>query len=68
MYGNPIVPASIGQDRQYQNPADAYDAVHGKYADPIYGIPTESKLPTAQMPMAPAPMPFAMIASAPGER
>lgn len=64
----PIDPASIGQGRQYQNPADAYDAVAGKYADALPAMPTEAKLPTVQMPMAPAPMPFAIKSTAGGER
>jgi hypothetical protein len=68
MYGNPIVPASIGQDRQYQNPSTAYDAVHGTYHDQLPAMPTESKLPTQQMPMAPAPMPFVIKSTGSGER
>lgn len=65
MYNNPIVPASIGQDRQYQNPSTAYDAAHGTYADHMPAMPVESRLPTQQMPMAPAPSPF-IIKSSPG--
>lgn len=65
MYGNPIVPASIGQGREFPNPSDAYDSVHGKYGDQLPMMPTESKLPTQQMPMAPAPSPF-VIKSSPG--
>jgi hypothetical protein len=68
MYGNPIDPASIGQDRQYQNPTAAYDAAHGHYADALPTMPTEAKLPTQQMPMAPAPSPFVLHSSATGER
>lgn len=68
MYGNPIDPNAIGQDRQYQNPTSAYDAVHGTYASQLPVIPTEAKLPTQQMPMAPAPSPFVMKISGTGER
>lgn len=68
MYGNPIDPNAIGQGRQFPNPSDAYDAAHGKYGDQLPTMPTESKLPTAQMPMAPAPSPFVVHTAASGER
>jgi len=66
MYGNPIDPASIGQDRQFKDATQAYDAAHGSFANQLPMMPTESKLPTQQMPMAPAPMPFAIKSSAGG--
>jgi hypothetical protein len=68
MYGNPIDPNTIGQGRQYPNPSDAYDAAHGKYSDQLPAIATEAKLPTQQMPMAPAPSPFVIKSSGTGER
>lgn len=37
---------------------NVYDAHAGKYMDHMPSIPTEAKLPTAQLPMAPAPAPF----------
>jgi hypothetical protein len=68
MYGNPIVPASIGQDRTFKDATTAYDAMHGTYHNPLAAMPTESKLPTQQMPMAPAPMPFVIKSTGTGER
>lgn len=37
---------------------NVYDARAGKYMNPMPSISTEAKLPTAQLPMAPAPAPF----------
>lgn len=68
MYGNPIDPNAIGQGRQFSDATQAYDAAHGKYANALPSMPTESKLPTQQMPMAPAPSPFALHSTATGER
>ncbi len=45
-----------------------YDAAHGKYADALPGIATDAKLPTQQMPMAPAPSPFVLHGAGGGER
>lgn len=50
--------SNIGQGRAYPEPVNAYDAAHGKYADKLPAITTDAKLPTQQMPMAPAPSPF----------
>lgn len=63
-----IDPNSIGQGRAYPEATNAYDAAHGKYADQLPAIATEAKLPTQQMPMAPAPSPFVLKSSAGGER
>ena len=59
---------NVGQGRAYAEPVNAYDAAHGKYMDNLPAMPTEAKLPTQQMPMAPAPAPFVMKGSAGGER
>ena len=59
---------NIGQGRQYNEPTEAYDAMAGKYGDKLPAMPTEAKLPTQQMPMAPAPSPFVLKSSAGGER
>ena len=59
---------NIGQGRQYNEAVDAYDAKAGKYADQLPAISTEAKLPTQQMPMAPAPSPFVLKGSATGQR
>lgn len=59
---------NIGQGRQYNEPTQAYDAAAGKYMDVLPAMPTEAKLPTQQMPMAPAPSPFVLKSSAGGER
>lgn len=68
MYGNPIDPNAIGQGRQFNDATQAYDAAHGKYGDQLPMLPTESKLPTQQLPMAPAPAPFAIHSTGTGER
>jgi hypothetical protein len=65
---NPIDSNTVGQGRQFNDATQAYDAAHGKYADQIPAIATEAKLPTQQMPMAPAPSPFVLKSSAGGER
>lgn len=65
---NPIDVSKVGQGREYHEATNAYDAAHGKYADQLPMIPTESKLPAQQMPMAPAPSPFVIKSSAGGER
>jgi len=60
--------SKIGQGRQYAEPVNEYDAKAGKYTDPLPAMATEAKLPTQQMPMAPAPSPFVIKSSAGGER
>lgn len=47
---------------------NVYDAQHGRYMDQLPTMPTESKLPTQQMPMAPMPAPFAIKGTGTGER
>ena len=59
---------NIGQGRAYPEAVNAYDAMAGKYADQLPAIATAAKLPTQQMPMAPAPSPFVIKSSAGGER
>ena len=59
---------NIGQGRQFNEPTQAYDAMAGKYMDQLPAISTEAKLPTQQMPMAPAPAPFVLKGAAGGER
>lgn len=61
-------PNSIGQDRQYQDAVDAHDADHGEYGDNIENVPTDSRLPTTNMPQAPDPNPFTLGPMAPGGR
>lgn len=60
--------SNIGQGRAYPEAVNAYDAKAGKYADPLPAIPTEAKLPTQQLPMAPMKTPFALKGAAGGER
>lgn len=47
---------------------NVYDAHAGRYANPLPAMPTDAKLPTQQMPMAPAPSPFVLKSAAGGER
>lgn len=63
-----VDPSKIGQAEQFQNPVEAYDARYGKYADAMPAMPTEAKLPTQQMPMAPVAAPFVIKGAGGGER
>lgn len=47
---------------------NVYDAVAGRYGDALPGIATDAKLPTQQMPMAPAPSPFVITGGGSGQR
>lgn len=60
--------SNVGQGRAFPEPVNAYDAKAGKYMDQLPAIATEAKLPTQQMPMAPAPSPFTLKSTAGGER
>lgn len=60
--------SNIGQGRAYPEVVNAYDAKAGKYMDQLPAMPTESKLPTQQMPMAPMPSPFVIKGGGGGER
>lgn len=42
----------VGQDREYKDMADMYDAGHGKYAEETTALPKPS---TAQLPNTPEP-------------
>ena len=59
---------NVGQGRQFQDVTAAYDAKAGTYNNPLPAMPTEAKLPTAQFPMGPAPMPFTILTAGTGER
>ncbi len=61
-------PKTIGQDRTYKDATEAYDADKGKYAENVSNVPTESRLPTVNMPKAPDPSPFNLGPTAPGGR
>lgn len=50
--------SQIGQGRQFNDATQAYDAQAGKQFDAVAVMPTDVKLPTQQLPMAPAPAPF----------
>lgn len=53
-----IDPKQIGQGREFNTATAAYDAKAGVYHDAVVSIPTEAKLPTQQLPMAPMTKPF----------
>ena len=48
---------TTGSDKQ-KEPVDVHDENYGKYHDTVADVSVPERLPTAQMPMAPAPMPF----------
>lgn len=60
--------SNIEQGRAFAEAVNAYDAQAGRYMDKVVAIPTADKLPTQQMPMAPAPAPFVLKSTAGGER
>lgn len=64
----PIDMKDVGQGRKFPEAVNAYDAVAGRYNDTVAGIATDAKLPTQQLPMAPAPAPFRITSSQSGER
>jgi len=49
-------PKQIGQDRQYQDAVDAYDAEHGEHKDNVQGTSQDQLLPNTGG--APDPSPF----------
>ncbi len=65
---SPLKRIVVGSATDANWPVNEYDAKAGKYTDPLPAMATEAKLPTQQMPMAPAPSPFVIKSSAGGER
>ncbi|MEE9592241.1 MAG: hypothetical protein V3W28_01520 [Thermoplasmata archaeon] len=61
-------PNAVGQDRTYKDITEAHDADKGTYSDNIEAVPTDSRLPTSQLPQAPDPSPFVVGPAAPGGR
>lgn len=59
---------AAGRSAASPEAVNVYDAHAGKYADHMPSIATEAKLPTAQLPMAPAPAPFVIKSVSGGER
>ena len=59
-----VDPASIGTDRQYQDPEQACRAAHGTYDDEASRLSPEAALP--MLPRAPAPSPFGGLRRAGG--
>ncbi len=51
-------PNTVGQDRARKTIVEAHDSDHGVYTENVDTVPTEQRLPTTQMPMAPDPSPF----------
>lgn len=50
---------SIGQDKQYKDATDAYDAQNGKYQEtPSENIPEDQKFATGNMPLQQQQSPF----------
>lgn len=49
-------PNQVGQDRQYQDATDAYDAEKGKYQDNAEGLSPDQALPNGgALPAQPSP-------------
>lgn len=51
---------NIGQEKTVQNPTDA---LPGTYKDAVESMSEADKLPTSQLPMAPAPPAFGNLSS-----
>ena len=49
---------TTGQDKPSKEPVEQHDKNYGTYKDAVEGVPTDDRLPTAQMPKAPDPSPF----------
>ena len=54
----PIDPTKIGQDRQFKDAVEQYDAMNGKYDDKVESQSVESLLPLKEFPKAPDPKPY----------
>jgi len=52
--------SNVGQDKQFKDFTERYDSEVGTYKDNIVSVPTDDRLPTAQMPKAPDPSPFTL--------
>lgn len=51
---------TTGQDKDSKEPVQEHDKNYGTYKDNITPVPTDDRLPTANMPKAPDPNPFAL--------
>ena len=49
---------SVGQERQFTDATQQYDAEHGDHTDNVEGMAPDDKLPTGELPQAPDPSPF----------
>lgn len=58
----------VGQHRTHEDATEKYDAAAGTYKDTVNPVPTEDRLPTAQMPKGQDPMPFKLGPQTPGGR
>lgn len=59
-------PNAVGQDRQYQDITQEYDAGKGAYTEQVEtGLDVGPRLPQADMPQAPDPVPFTLGATTP---
>lgn len=60
--------SDVGQDKTHKEAVEKYDAEHGTYKESIDTVPTDDRLPTAQMPKAPESTPFVVGPLTPGGR
>lgn len=51
-------PHDVGQGKTHNDITEKYDSVAGTYKNNIDQVPTEDRIGTAQMPLAPDPSPF----------
>lgn len=58
----------VGQDQSIQDPQQAIEQMTGVYKDSATMTAESDKLPTAQLPVGPDPMPFANLRTATGAR
>jgi len=58
----------VGVDKTSKSVPEEYDKIYGTSHDPVEDVPTDDKLPTANMPKAPDPSPFTLGPVSPGGR
>jgi hypothetical protein len=59
---------TTGLDKPLKEAVEQHDKTYGTYKDNITPVPTDDRLPTANMPKAPDPSPFALGPMAGGGR
>jgi hypothetical protein len=51
---------TTGQEKPVKDATEQYDKNYGTYKDAVDAVPTDDRLPTANLPKAPDPSPFTL--------